>query len=72
LWTEIKVTAELSNYQINSKLVWDSHQSLVKLAQHNTVQLIRVPGHEDTEGNKNPDQLARLGSESPFIGPELA
>jgi hypothetical protein len=30
----------LDNYQINSKLVWDCHQSIVKLAKHNKVQLI--------------------------------
>jgi ribonuclease HI len=34
------------------------------------VQLIWVLGHEGTEGNKTADQLAKLGSECPFIGPE--
>jgi hypothetical protein len=28
------------NYQINSKLVWDCHQSLVKMGEHNKVQLV--------------------------------
>jgi ribonuclease HI len=46
----------LDSYQINSKLVWDFHQSFVKLAEHNRVQLIWVPGHEVTEGN---NQLAK-------------
>jgi hypothetical protein len=32
----------LDNYQITSKLVWDCHQPLVKLAKHNRVQLIYV------------------------------
>jgi hypothetical protein len=31
-----------------------------------------VPDHEDTAGNKMADQLAKLGSEHLFIGPELA
>jgi hypothetical protein len=30
---------------------WDCHQSLVKLAKHNRVQLIWMPGHESIEGN---------------------
>jgi hypothetical protein len=62
----------LGNYQINFKLVWDCHQSLVKLAQHNRVQMIWVPGHESIEGNETVDQLAKLVSECPFIRPEPA
>jgi ribonuclease HI len=62
----------LNNYQINSKLIWNCHQSLVKLDKHNRVQLIWVPGHEGIEGNGTADQLAKLGSECPFVGPEPA
>jgi ribonuclease HI len=42
----------LDKYQITSKLVWDSHQSLIQLARHNRVQLILVPGHEGIAGNE--------------------
>jgi predicted transcriptional regulator len=31
---------DLESFQINSKLVWDCHQSLVKLAEHNRIQLV--------------------------------
>jgi ribonuclease HI len=62
----------LDSYRINSKLVWDCHQSLAKLAEHNRVQLIWITGHEGIEGNETADQLAKLGSECPFIGPEPA
>jgi hypothetical protein len=62
----------LDSYQINSKLVWDCHRSLEQLAEHNRVQLILVPGHKGIDGNEIADQLAKLGSECPFIGPEPA
>ena len=35
----------LDSFKINSKLVWDCHQSLAKLAVHNRLQLVWV---EDT------------------------
>jgi ribonuclease HI len=50
-------------------LVWDCHQSLIQLAEHNRVQLIWVPGHEGIDGNETANQLARTGSENPFIEP---
>jgi hypothetical protein len=43
----------------------------MNLARHNRVQLIWVPGHEGIVGNETADQLARAGSDHPFIGPEL-
>jgi ribonuclease HI len=61
----------LDSYQINSKLVWDCHQCLVKLAEQNRIQLVWVPGHMGIDGNETADQLARQGSSHPFIGPGL-
>jgi hypothetical protein len=62
----------LDNFQINSKLVWDCHQFLVKLAEHNRLQLVWVQGHMGIDGNETADQLARQGSLHPLIGPEPA
>jgi ribonuclease HI len=62
----------LDNYQINSKLVWECPQFLTKLAEPNRVQLIWAWGHRGIEDNETVGQLARLGSECPFIGPEPA
>jgi hypothetical protein len=69
LFNSQPMTETLDNYWINSKLVWDCHQSLAIMVKHNRVQMIWVIGHSDTEGNETANQLARLGSERPFIGP---
>jgi ribonuclease HI len=41
----------LDSFQINSKLVWECHQSLVKLTEHKRIQLVWVLGHIGTDGN---------------------
>jgi ribonuclease HI len=48
----------LDSFQLNSKLVWDCHQSLVKLAEHNKIQLVWMPEHMGIDGNEIADQLA--------------
>jgi len=60
----------ISDSQINSKLVWDCHQSLVKLAEHNRFQLVWVPRHMGINGNEITDNLARQGSSHLLTGPE--
>jgi hypothetical protein len=62
----------LSNHGITAKLVWDCLQSTMQLAKHNRVHLLWVPGHEDTDWNETACQLAKQGSELPFVGPEPA
>jgi ribonuclease HI len=57
---------------INSKLVWDCHQSMMKLAKHNRIQQVRVPGHMGVDGNEIAGQLTWQGSSYPLTGPELA
>ena len=47
----------LDSFHINSQLVWDCPQSLVKLAAHNMIQLVWVPLHMGTEGNKTADHI---------------
>jgi ribonuclease HI len=54
------------------RLVWDCFQSLMTLAVRNKVYLMWVLGHKGIYGNKTADQLAKMGSLRPFIGPEPA
>jgi len=46
----------LHNLQINFKLLWDFHQSLVKLAEHNRVKLIWMPRYMTFEVNETTEQ----------------
>jgi hypothetical protein len=47
----------LESFQINFKLVWDCHQSLVKLAEYNWIQLAWLPGCTEIDGNAIADEL---------------
>ncbi|KAJ8977058.1 hypothetical protein NQ317_007869 [Molorchus minor] len=61
----------LESNKISSKLVWDCHINLQRLATNNHVKLRWIPGHNGFEGNERSDFLARLGSELGPVGPEL-
>jgi hypothetical protein len=41
-----------------------------KLAEHNRIQLVWVPGHMGVDGNEMTDQPARQGSWHPLMGPQ--
>jgi ribonuclease HI len=62
----------LDSFQINLKLVWACHQSLMKLAEHNRIQRLWEPGHVGIDENEVADQSAREGFSHPLIGPEPA
>ena len=46
----------LNSFQINSNLVWDCHQTLVKLVEHNTLQLVRMLGCMGIDINEMADE----------------
>jgi hypothetical protein len=48
-------TKVLDNYQINSKLVWNCHQSLMKRAVHTMAQMMQMPEYIAAEGNEITD-----------------
>ena len=41
----------LNNFQVNSKRLWNCHDSMVKVAENNMVQLIWVLGNVGYNGN---------------------
>jgi hypothetical protein len=45
-------------------------KQLQKLAMHNSLTLLWVPGHQGIDGNEKADELARKGSKTHFVGPE--
>lgn len=60
----------LCAYKCTSKIVWECILSLRQLCQMNSVNLYWVPGHCGIEGNERADDLAKVGSNLQFIGPE--
>jgi hypothetical protein len=56
--------------EINSNLVRYCHQSLVKLAELNRIQLVWMPGHMGIDGNETADELTRQGFPHPLIWPK--
>jgi ribonuclease HI len=61
-----------NSFQIISKLVGECDHSLVKLAEHDRIQLVWVPGHMVIDGNEIADELARQYSSNPLTEPEPA
>ena len=62
----------LESFWINSKLVWDCHYFLVKLAENNRIQLVRVPEHMGIGVNEVADQSTKQGFTHPLVGTEPA
>jgi hypothetical protein len=57
-------------FNASHHLVQDPHNQ--ETSKHNTVQPIWVSGHKCIVGYETANQLAKLGSEYLFTGPELA
>ena len=62
----------LGSTEVNSGLVLNCIQELNVLGSRNNVKLVWCPGHTNILGNEEADRLAKIGSETPFFGPEPA
>ena len=60
----------LKGNKFNSSLVLEFRDALQSLLLTNQVTLIWVPGHCGINGNETADNLARIGSNSTYIGAE--
>ena len=57
---------------VRSKTVLSTKSAVSDLLSRNIVTIHWVLGHVNLHGNKGADELAKLGSTTPFIGAELA
>ncbi|KAJ8950108.1 hypothetical protein NQ318_017833 [Aromia moschata] len=60
----------LGAVEIHSQVVKDCMDPLTKLAEHNSITLKWMRGHQGHVGNERADFLAKKGAEVPLIGPE--
>jgi ribonuclease HI len=60
----------LSQFRVNSRIIWKCLEQIYELSRRNTVKFIWVPGHSNIDGNEAADRLAREGSASTFAGEE--
>ncbi|KAJ8944356.1 hypothetical protein NQ318_011488 [Aromia moschata] len=56
--------------EIHSQAVKDCMDSLTQLAEHNSITLKWMRGHQGHERNERANFLAKKGAEVPLIGPE--
>ncbi|KAJ8940947.1 hypothetical protein NQ318_010148 [Aromia moschata] len=59
----------LGAVEIHSQAVKDCMDSLTQLADHNSIPLKWVRGHQGHEGNERADFLSQKGAEVQLIGP---
>jgi ribonuclease HI len=62
----------LNSHCANSALIRECQSKLNTLGGNNDIELHWVKGHSGEEGNERADELARLGSSTPYIGAEPA
>ena len=60
----------LESGTVRSKLVLECLGCLDELATLNSVQRVRVPGHEGIVGNERADELVKKSADTPFTVPE--
>jgi hypothetical protein len=52
LFDILSALTALDSFQINCRLVWNYHKSMVKLAERSRIQVIQVSGHMGIDGNE--------------------
>ncbi|XP_063361824.1 uncharacterized protein LOC134650821 [Cydia amplana] len=62
----------LKKISVTSSLVRECREELNLIGKQRSVTVAWVPGHQGVMGNEKADELARIGAETEYIGPEPA
>ncbi|XP_061725440.1 uncharacterized protein LOC133531320 [Cydia pomonella] len=62
----------LKKISVTSALVRECREELNSIGEQRRVTVAWVPGHQGVTGNERADELARIGAETEYMGPEPA
>ncbi|XP_061715609.1 uncharacterized protein LOC133523872 [Cydia pomonella] len=62
----------LKKISVTSALVRECREELNSIGKQRSVTVAWVPGHQGVTGNERADELARIGAETEYMGPEPA
>ncbi|XP_063545759.1 uncharacterized protein LOC134753753 [Cydia strobilella] len=72
IYTDSQAALKALKKPVTSSLVRKCREELNSLGKHRNVTVAWISGHQGVTGNEKADELARIGAETEYIGPEPA